>query len=56
VLDALDQPLLVCCEHAVRSRVAARLHSSVQARTGRLPLRYRAEHAHYFDAQTGARI
>ena len=25
VLDALDQPLLVCCEHAVRSRVAARL-------------------------------
>jgi SAM-dependent methyltransferase len=25
VLDAPDQPLLVCCEHAVRSRVAARL-------------------------------
>ena len=25
VLDAQDQPLLVCCEHAVRSRVAARL-------------------------------
>jgi ABC-type sugar transport system ATPase subunit len=38
------------------TRVAARLHSSVQARTGRLPLRYRGEHAHYFDAQTGARI
>jgi sn-glycerol 3-phosphate transport system ATP-binding protein len=38
------------------TRIAARLHSSVQARTGRLPLRYRAEHAHYFDAQTGARI
>jgi sn-glycerol 3-phosphate transport system ATP-binding protein len=38
------------------TRIAARLHSSVQARTGRLPLRYSAEHAHYFDAQTGARI
>jgi len=38
------------------TRIAARLHSSVQARTGRLPLRYSAEHGHYFDAQTGARI
>jgi sn-glycerol 3-phosphate transport system ATP-binding protein len=38
------------------TRIAARLHSSVQARTGRLPLSYRAEHAHFFDAQTGARI
>ena len=38
------------------TRIAARLHSSVDARTGRLPLRYRPEHAHYFDAQTGARI
>ena len=25
VLDALDQPVLVCCEHAVRSRVTARV-------------------------------
>ena len=38
------------------TRIAARLHSSVDARTGRLPLRYRLEQAHYFDAQTGARI
>src|SRR5687767_272571 len=38
------------------TRIAARLHSSVDARTGRLPLRYRPEHAHYFDAQSGARI
>jgi ABC-type sugar transport system ATPase subunit len=38
------------------TRIAARLHSSVDARTGRLPLRYRPEHAHYFDAQTGSRI
>ena len=38
------------------TRIAARLHSSVRARTGRLPLRYSLEHVHYFDAQTGARI
>ena len=38
------------------TRIAARLHSSVDARAGRLPLRYRLEQAHYFDAQTGARI
>ena len=25
MLDAPDRPVLVCCEHAVRSRVAARL-------------------------------
>ena len=38
------------------TRIAARLHSSVRANTGRLPLRYSREHVHYFDAQTGARI
>jgi sn-glycerol 3-phosphate transport system ATP-binding protein len=38
------------------TRIAARLHSSVRARTGRLPLRYSLEQVHYFDAQTGARI
>jgi len=38
------------------TRIAARLHSSMDARTGRLPLRYRPEHAHYFDAGTGARL
>ncbi len=38
------------------TRIAARLHSSVRARTGRLALRYSSEHVHYFDAQTGARI
>jgi len=38
------------------TRIAARLNSSLDARTGRLPLRYRPEHAHYFDAQTGVRI
>jgi hypothetical protein len=38
------------------TRIAARLNSSLDARTGRLPLRYRPEHVHYFDAQTGVRI
>jgi sn-glycerol 3-phosphate transport system ATP-binding protein len=38
------------------TRIAARLNSSVDARAGKLPLRYRPEHAHYFDAQTGVRI
>jgi ABC-type sugar transport system ATPase subunit len=38
------------------TRIAARLHSSIDARAGRLPLRYRPEQAHYFDAETGARL
>jgi sn-glycerol 3-phosphate transport system ATP-binding protein len=38
------------------TRIAARLHSSMDARAGKLPLRYRPEHVHYFDAQTGARL
>jgi sn-glycerol 3-phosphate transport system ATP-binding protein len=37
-------------------RIAARLHASMPARTGRLPLRYRPADAHYFDAESGARI
>jgi sn-glycerol 3-phosphate transport system ATP-binding protein len=42
--------------HTNGTRIAARLHSSMDARAGKLPLRYRPQHAHYFDAQTGARI
>src|SRR5688500_7033559 len=38
------------------TRIAARLHSSIDARAGKLPLRYRPEHVHYFDAHTGARL
>jgi hypothetical protein len=38
------------------TRIAARLHSSVDARAGKLGLRYRPEHVHHFDAQTGVRI
>jgi sn-glycerol 3-phosphate transport system ATP-binding protein len=37
-------------------RVAARLHATLPASMGRLPLRYRPGDAHYFDAGTGARI
>ncbi len=38
------------------TRIAARLSSAAPAKTGKLPLRYRPEDAHYFDAQSGARI
>ena len=38
------------------TRIAARLHSSVDARAGKLPLRYDPAHAHYFDPGTGARL
>jgi sn-glycerol 3-phosphate transport system ATP-binding protein len=37
-------------------RVAARLPSSAEARTGRLPLRYDPTLAHYFDPASGRRI
>jgi sn-glycerol 3-phosphate transport system ATP-binding protein len=37
-------------------RLAARLHSSVGAQTGRLPLRYDPAAAHYFDPASGRRI
>jgi sn-glycerol 3-phosphate transport system ATP-binding protein len=40
----------------VTRRVAARLHSSVPARLGRLPLRYDRAAAHYFDPASGRRI
>jgi sn-glycerol 3-phosphate transport system ATP-binding protein len=37
-------------------RIAARLHSSMEGRPGKLPLRYDPARAHYFDASSGARI
>jgi len=42
--------------HMNGTRIAARLHSSMDARAGKLPLRYRPGHVHYFDAQTGGRL
>jgi sn-glycerol 3-phosphate transport system ATP-binding protein len=38
------------------ARVAVRLHESVDARTGRLSVRYAPSRAHYFDPATGKRI
>jgi sn-glycerol 3-phosphate transport system ATP-binding protein len=38
------------------ARIAARLHSSLDARVGKLPLRYDPGRVHYFDASSGARI
>jgi len=37
-------------------RVAARLHASLDARTGRLPLSYDPAQAHWFDAASGNRL
>ena len=42
--------------HANGARIAARLHASLDARTGRLPLRYDLARAHYFDRSSGQRI
>jgi sn-glycerol 3-phosphate transport system ATP-binding protein len=38
------------------ARVAARLHTSVVAKAGRLPLRFAAEHMHLFDPESGKRL
>ena len=38
------------------ARIAARVHSSLKASAGRLPLRYDAGNVHYFDAETGMRL
>jgi sn-glycerol 3-phosphate transport system ATP-binding protein len=38
------------------ARIAARLDTSIDARTGRLPLRYDPAHVHYFDPESGKRI
>ena len=56
LIEPLGADTLVYGHLAGGTRIAARLHSSVDARTGRLPLRYRPEHVHYFDAETGVRI
>ena len=56
LIEPLGADTLVYGHLGSGTRIAARLHSSVDARVGRLALRYRPEHAHYFDAQTGARL
>jgi sn-glycerol 3-phosphate transport system ATP-binding protein len=43
-------------EEGAGARIAARLHASLDARTGKLPLRYDSANVHYFDASTGKRL
>jgi sn-glycerol 3-phosphate transport system ATP-binding protein len=38
------------------ARIAARLHTSVVAKAGRLPLRFVAQHMHLFDPESGKRL
>jgi sn-glycerol 3-phosphate transport system ATP-binding protein len=38
------------------ARLAVRLHSSMEARVGKLPLRYDPARVHYFDPASGARL
>jgi sn-glycerol 3-phosphate transport system ATP-binding protein len=56
LIEPLGADTLVYGHLGGGTRIAARLHSSMDARAGKLPLRYRPEHVHYFDAQTGARL
>jgi sn-glycerol 3-phosphate transport system ATP-binding protein len=56
LIEPLGADTLVYGHVAGGARVAARLHSSLNAAAGKLSLRYRPDHAHYFDAETGARI
>jgi sn-glycerol 3-phosphate transport system ATP-binding protein len=56
LIEPLGADTLVYGHLGNGTRIAARLHSSMDARAGRLALRYRPEHAHYFDAETGVRI
>jgi sn-glycerol 3-phosphate transport system ATP-binding protein len=56
LIEPLGADTLVYGHLGAGTRIAARLHSSMDARAGKLPLRYRPEHVHYFDAHTGARL
>jgi sn-glycerol 3-phosphate transport system ATP-binding protein len=56
LIEPLGADTLVYGHLGNGTRIAARLHSSMDARAGKLALRYRPEHAHYFDAETGVRI
>jgi sn-glycerol 3-phosphate transport system ATP-binding protein len=56
LIEPLGADTLVYGHLGGGTRIAARLHSSMDARAGKLPLRYRPEHVHYFDAHTGARL
>jgi sn-glycerol 3-phosphate transport system ATP-binding protein len=56
LVEPLGADTLVYGRVAGGGRVGARLHSSVQAGIGRLPLRYDPAQGHYFDPETGKRL
>jgi len=56
LVEPLGADTLVYGHIAGGARIAARLHSSMEARPGKLSFRYDPVQAHYFDPQTGARI
>jgi sn-glycerol 3-phosphate transport system ATP-binding protein len=55
LVEPLGADTLVYGHVAEGARIAARLHSSFEARAGRLPLRYDPAQVHYFDSETGNR-
>jgi sn-glycerol 3-phosphate transport system ATP-binding protein len=56
LIEPLGADTLVYGHVGDGARVAARLHSSVDARQGKLPLRFDPSLGHYFDPASGARI
>jgi sn-glycerol 3-phosphate transport system ATP-binding protein len=56
LIEPLGADTLVYGHIADGARVAARLHSSVDARAGKLPLRFDPALGHIFDPASGARI
>jgi sn-glycerol 3-phosphate transport system ATP-binding protein len=56
LIEPLGADTLVYGQIPGGARIAARLHSSMVARVGKLPLRYDQSRVHYFDATSGARI
>jgi len=56
LVEPLGADTLVYGQVASGARVGARLHSSVGAQVGKLPLRYDPARVHYFDAESGKRL
>ena len=56
LIEPLGADTLVYGHLAGGARLGARLHSSVRAGIGRLPLRYDPAQGHYFDAESGKHL
>src|SRR3954470_18080351 len=56
LIEPLGADTLVYGHLANGARLGARLHSSVRAGIGKLPLRYDPAQGHYFDPETGKRL